>query len=450
MGVKIAIIGAGSGMFSLSLISDICLTKNLADSTLHLMDIDQSRLEHAHKLCTRYASEVGIKLNIQKTLDRREALKGADFVINTALAPGPGWSRLREGWKVAKRLGYRFGGSLHIIHDEAFWINFYQFRLMEAIVQDILEICPKAWYVMVANPVLAGTTLLTRKYPQANIVGMCHGYSFIYYVAEKLGLERDQIEYEIPGVNHFVWLTQFAYKGKDAYPLLQEWVEKKSSAYFKKCHICDWMGPKAVDLYKRFGVFPIGDTAIPGGGTWGYWYHKNWMTELRWKESPAVWFGWYFWYVRRNAARIAKIADNLSVKVTEAYPETQADEPMVPLIEALACNVERTVVVNVANSGDFVEGVPKDFEVEIPATVNSKGIFGKKTTKLPDAVIRFLQRDRIVPVELELKAYETGSRDYLRDLILTDPWTRSGKQADKLIQGILDLPYHEEMRKHYR
>lgn len=454
MGVKIAIIGAGSGQFSLGLIRDICSTRNLQCSTVHLMDIDRGRLESAHKLCTRYASEVGIRLDIRKTLDRREALQGADFVINTALATGPGWARLREGWKVARRLGYRFGGSLHIFHDEAFWINFYQLRLMESIVQDILEICPKAWYVMVANPVLAGTTLLTRKYPQARIVGMCHGSSLIYYVADKLGLERDQIEFEIPGVNHFVWLTRFTYKGKDAYPILREWVQKKSAAYFRKCLICDWMGPKAVDLYKRFGVFPIGDTAIPGGGTWGYWYHKDWLTELRWRESPAIWFAVYFWYVRWNARRIARIAGNLSVKVTDACRKGLADElaqePMVPLIEALACGVERTVIVNVANSGGFVEGVPRDFEVEIPATVNGSGIFGRKTTKLPDAVLRFLERDRIVPVELELKAYETGSRDYLRDLVLTDPWTRSGRQADRLIKGILDLPFHGEMRRHYR
>ena len=76
MGVKIAIVGAGSGQFSLSLIRNICLTRNLADSTIHLMDIDAARLESAHKLYTSYASEEGIKLDIRKTLDRREALRG--------------------------------------------------------------------------------------------------------------------------------------------------------------------------------------------------------------------------------------------------------------------------------------------------------------------------------------------------------------------------------------
>jgi hypothetical protein len=31
-----------------------------------------------------------------------------------------------------------------------------------------------------------------------------------------------------------------------------------------------------------------------------------------------------------------------------------------------------------------------------------------------------------------------------------DPWTRSEAQAQALLEDILALPYHEEMRQHYR
>jgi len=94
-----------------------------------------------------FADEVGIKLNLVSTTDRREALRGADFVINTAL--GAGHHRLQEGWEIGLKRGYRLGGSLHIMHDEAFWVNFYQYRLFEAFIQDILEVCPQAWYLQV-------------------------------------------------------------------------------------------------------------------------------------------------------------------------------------------------------------------------------------------------------------------------------------------------------------
>ena len=113
-----SIIGAGSAVFSLSLIRDLCLTPGLEDSTVCFMDIDKQRLDAVYSLCRRYTQELGVRLNLKKTMDRRESLRDSDFVVNTALAAGH--HRLREGWAIARGLGYRHGGSLHIMHDEAF------------------------------------------------------------------------------------------------------------------------------------------------------------------------------------------------------------------------------------------------------------------------------------------------------------------------------------------
>jgi alpha-galactosidase len=143
MTTKISIIGAGSGAFSLSMIRDICLTPNLAGSTVSLMDIDPDRLDAAHSVCQRYAQELGFELMLEKTLDRRHSLRDAEFVINTALVAGH--QRLREGWAIAQRYGFNWGGSFHVMYDEPFWINFYQLRLFESIIEDILEICPEAY-----------------------------------------------------------------------------------------------------------------------------------------------------------------------------------------------------------------------------------------------------------------------------------------------------------------
>jgi alpha-galactosidase len=106
---KIALIGAGSAEFSLSLIRDLCLTPNLAGSEVTFMDINPSRLDGAYNLCRRYANEVGIPLNLERTTDRRTALQRADFVINTAL--GASHHRLREGWEIGRQHGYRIEGK---------------------------------------------------------------------------------------------------------------------------------------------------------------------------------------------------------------------------------------------------------------------------------------------------------------------------------------------------
>ena len=110
MSTKISIIGAGSAVFSLSLIRDICLTPNLQGSTVSFMDIDQERLDAAHTLCQRYAAEVGIQLDLQKTTDRRASMQGADFVINTALVAGNRTYDIMEDGKI--RVGTREMGDV--------------------------------------------------------------------------------------------------------------------------------------------------------------------------------------------------------------------------------------------------------------------------------------------------------------------------------------------------
>lgn len=445
---KISVIGAGSGMFSLNMIRDICLTPNLRECEICFMDISEERLDAAYTLCTRYADETGISLNISRTTSREECLQGADFVINTVLIGGyKGW---KEGWEIAKKRGYRFGGSMHIMHDEAFWINFYQLRMMEDILLDIRRICPDAWYVMVANPVMAGITYLKRKYPDMNIVGLCHGFGGVYNLAKEFGMEKDEISYEIPGVNHFVWLNDFRYKGEDAMPILEKWVRENAKEYGKNCKFSDNLGPKPVDLYKKYGVFPIGDTANPGGGAWGSWYHTSPEVEKYWNEDPDTWFQEYFENSMGTVEKVRNAAYNTEQKVSDLIPAGHSGEPMIPLIEAIACDIERVVIVNTINDGEYVPGVPKDFEVEIPAVVSARGIRGIKTKALPRAVIARMYRDRIAPVEMELAAYENHSRELLIDLIMMDPFNRTKEQAEGLLDEILDLPYHKEMKEYYK
>ncbi len=448
MEFKISLIGAGSGAFSLSLVRDLCLTQNLAGSTVSFMDIDPARLEGSYGLCKRYAQELGVVLNLEKTLDRQESLQGADFVINTALAAGH--HRLRAGWEVARRYGYRWGGSLAIMHDEAFWINFYQLRLFESLVEDILRICPQAWYLQVANSVLGGTTYLTRKYPQLKMAGLCHGYNGVYHVCRLLGLEREHVTFELPGVNHFLWLTKLFYRGQDAMPLFAEWVEKKSPEYFQACDESDHMGPKPVDIYRRFGAVPIGDTANVGGGAWGWWYHTDEETEKKWKENPGKWWNGYFTSVDHTSKENYRISRDPDARMTEYLKPHKSGESMVPIIESIACDLPRTYIVNIPNRGGYVPGLPADFAVEVPALVGRGGIQGIQTDGLPPLVLGTLIRDRLVPVELELEAYRQGSRRLLVELVGMDPWTRSMQQASDFVDEILGLPFHAEMKEHYQ
>ena len=82
--VKVTIVGAGSVVFSLGLVKDLCLTKGLAGSEVHFMDINEERLDIGYRLGQRYAEDLGADLRFKYTSDRGEALQDANFVIDTA------------------------------------------------------------------------------------------------------------------------------------------------------------------------------------------------------------------------------------------------------------------------------------------------------------------------------------------------------------------------------
>lgn len=448
MSIKISVIGAGSSVFSLDLIRDLCISEYLSDCMVSFMDIDEKRLESAVRLCTRYAQEMGRNLKIEKTMDRLESLAGADFVINTALHVN--YDLWKRGWAIARKYGYRYGGSLHVMHDEAFWINFYQYRLMESVYNDMQKVCPNAWYLLVANPVLAGITYLKRRYPDSKIVGLCHGCNGVYHVAEILGFERENIQFEMSGVNHMIWLNHFTYKGENAFPILENWIEDHGEEYGKNCSYSDGMGPKAIDLYKRYGAFPIGDTGNPGGGSWGWWYHTSEEIEKKWNEDPARWFKEiYFEANERIVKEMQEAGENEKVKVTEKFPPHKTTEPMVGVIESIAFDIPRIIITNIQNDKEYVKGVPRDFEVEIPTLVSGRGIEGIKCKELPKGIIAHILRDRVAPVEAELEAYVKGDYNLLLDMVMMDPWTRDEETARAMIDEILSQPELFEMKEHY-
>lgn len=442
--MKLCVIGAGSAIFSINVIKDICLTKNFEGSTVSLVDINPERLDAVFELCTRYVSEVGGRLNVEKSTDRKEAMKGADFVINTAC--GLGSARWKEAWEAAFEHGYRMGGSLAIVSDESFFINFYQYRLMEQIYLDILAVCPNAWYLLVANPVIGGVTYLKRKYPDAKLIGLCHGTHRAIDIMNCMKLDLTKVTYEVPGVNHFVWLTEFTYNGENAFPLLEKWMDENMWGYR------DYdIGPKAYDLYKRFGAWPIGDTATPGGNSWPYWYHTDDELNKKWDEFPRKWFDdVYFNPIKEKMDRLLAVAKDKSVKVTEEYPPVMSGEPIIPIAESIAFDIPRVFIVNIMNDNDYVFGIPRDFQVEVPALIKASGVYGIKTKGLPKPLLAYALRDKVAPYEMEIAAYEKGDRNLLLSLVMMDPYTKSEKQAKDVLEAILKLPGLEAADAHYQ
>jgi len=445
--VKIVFIGAGSGSFTLSQVRAICRTPNLHGSLISLMDIDEERLRDTHVICERVAAQLGVDVAFEQTLDRQEALKGADFVINTALVDGA--RRLKEGWLIAEKHGVKWGGSYHILYDEPFWLNYYQLQLFEGIVRDMLELCPEAWLLLISNPVLAATTFLTRKYPELKMVGLCGADGSVYEIASVLGLERKHITYEVPGVNHFIWLTKMYCRGQDVFPMIERWLETEAERHWET-HPEGEMGMKKMDLYRKLGAIPIGDSASITGASWPWWYHSSEEVERRWRTDSRQWWYDYVEGVRTAPQKFKQLVQDESHEYVTAQEGHEGHGLQIPIIESIACDIPRTFITNIQNTNEFVAGIPRDFEVEIPTLISRRGVQGIKTDGLPPAILAHLLRDRVAPVEMELEAYETGRRDLLAHLVMMDKWITSQQQAEALIDEVFALPYHGELREHYR
>jgi alpha-galactosidase len=103
---RIVLVGAGSVEFTRNLLGDILTSPALRSSQIALHDIDPERLATAERMARWTADALGADPTISAHLDRREAFKGADFVINTIQVGGA--RATQADFDVPARFGLRY------------------------------------------------------------------------------------------------------------------------------------------------------------------------------------------------------------------------------------------------------------------------------------------------------------------------------------------------------
>lgn len=442
--LKIAVVGAGSATFSLGLVKDLCLTERLKGCRVAFMDVDAGRLENITALARRYSTELGADLAFQPTTDRREALEGADFVINTADAKGHYHQRAMRELTAAH--GYYYGAATIGA--------FYNLRLMLDVARDMEALCPQAWLIQSGNPVFDGTTLITRL-TRTKTIGLCHGHYGYLEVARTLGLDPARVTWEAPGVNHAIWLTHFLYDGADAYPLLDRWIETEGPRYWEQ-HVATrthdiQMSRGAISMYHLFGLMPIGDTPRQAG----WWYSTDLPTKKRWFGEP--WGGpdtelarpVHVENLEKRLAQVAAILRDPAARVADVFGRTRTREQQVPIIDALAHNAGDHFQVNVPNRGGLIDGVAPDVAVELRAWIDATGVHPLRPSPLPRKILLEQIAPKVLHMERGLEAFRSGDRTMLLYNILDHHQTRSYDQAEAVLEALLAMPGHEAAAAHY-
>ena len=248
-GIKIVTIGGGSSYTPELVEGFIKRHKELPVKELWLVDIEEGKhkLEIVGNLAKRMVKKAGVDMEVNLTLDRREALKDADFVT----------TQLRVGLLDARIKDERIPLSHGVIGQETNGAGglFKALRTVPVvldIIKDIEEICPNAWLVNFTNPTGVISEAVFKYTNFRRYIGLCNVPIGVKNgMADILEVEKDRVEMDFAGLNHMVYALNVRLDGKD---ITKEAIEKFVTSSLTMQNIKDI--PLNADFVRALGVIP--------------------------------------------------------------------------------------------------------------------------------------------------------------------------------------------------
>ncbi|WP_196000861.1 6-phospho-beta-glucosidase [Clostridium sp. 1001271B_151109_B4] len=248
-GIKIVTIGGGSSYTPELVEGFIKRHKELPVKELWLVDIEEGKhkLEIVGNLAKRMVKKAGVDMEVHLTLDRREALKDADFVT----------TQLRVGLLDARIKDERIPLSHGVIGQETNGAGglFKALRTVPVvldIIKDIEELCPNAWLVNFTNPTGVISEAVFKYTNFRRYIGLCNVPIGVKNgMADILKVEKDRIEMDFAGLNHMVYALNVRLDGKD---ITKEAIEKFVTSSLTMQNIKDI--PLNADFVRALGVIP--------------------------------------------------------------------------------------------------------------------------------------------------------------------------------------------------
>ena len=429
MGKRIVIIGAGSTNFGLKIIGDFYKSQILIGSTIVLHDIRPEAVEKTRKIAENYKEKLQVDFQIEATTSREEALKGADFCL-ISIEVGNRFELWEQDWGVPVEYGFKQiygenggpGGLFHAL------------RIIPVIIEiceDIEKICPNAVVFNYSNPMQRICHALTTKFQNLNIIGLCNEiHSMERQLPTLLDTNLDNIEFEAGGLNHFSILLDVKYKDskKDGYPIIRD----KFNSYYSNL-INDHEGfesdPGAergvfFELFKKYSYLPITTDSHVG-------------EYMQWAFSVADHEGISDFYKKYKNRCLNFYEDDFLYGRFFDNSKPKLDERVVPIIESIIEDDNRLEhAVNIPNN-NFIEYLPNDIVVEVPAVINKKGANGKKLDNYPKTFGALLNSQTGV-IQLTTEAILNKSKHGAYLALLSDPIVDDAIKAEKLLNTMIN------------
>jgi alpha-galactosidase len=222
---KTVIIGAGSG-FGTRLSIDILAYPELREGTIALVDIDPEQLEPSTAFVKKVVELHGAPVEVIGTMERREVLEGADFVVTAIAVGGPAYNGVPYYHEIM--IPKRYGVSQDVgdtLGPGGVFRTLRTAPVMVEICRDIEELCPNALLLNYTNPMAMLCWILNDATKVRN-VGLCHSVQGTTgQLANYMGKPVAEIGARVAGLNHMAWFLELTWNGQDAYPILREAME---------------------------------------------------------------------------------------------------------------------------------------------------------------------------------------------------------------------------------
>ena len=225
---KITFIGAGSLGFTTGLVRDILTFPLLEDATISLMDIHAGRLEQVHKAVSQLIEARNTPAKVESTLDRVEALTGADVVLTTILAGST------DVWRYDIEIPKKYGVDINV-GDTRGPAGIFRFLRtlppMMEIVRDMEKYCPNAILLNYTNPMAMLCAAMQRQ-TFIPVTGLCHSVQgTAMMLARWISAPYEEITYTCAGINHMAWYLDFKWNGEDVYPKIHQAIIENEEVY---------------------------------------------------------------------------------------------------------------------------------------------------------------------------------------------------------------------------
>ncbi|MFS7391075.1 6-phospho-beta-glucosidase [Carnobacterium maltaromaticum] len=426
-GLKIVTIGGGSSYTPELVEGFIKRYEELPLTELWLVDVEagEEKQSIVGEMAKRMFKAAGINCEVHLTLDRKSALKDADFVT----------TQLRVGQLDARILDERIPLSHGMIGQETNGAGgiFKALRTVPVIldiVEDMKVLCPNAWLVNFANPAGMVTEAVLRYGKWDKVVGLCNiPVNAEVEEAEILGCKQEELFFQFAGINHLHWHTVVDNQGND---LTDELIAKM---YGK-----DADGKSIVANIKDNNlIFEQVENLHMVPCPYHMYYY---MTDEMLKDELEDF--------KNNGTRAEKVKA-IEKELFELYKDPELDHKPQQLAERggarysdAACNIINSIyndkrlimTVSTKNNGTVTD-LPADSAVEVTCMITGNGPVPFQFGGFAPAERGLLQLMKAME-ELTIEAAVTGDYGTLLQAFTTNPLITSGNEGKQVMDELLE------------